>query len=78
MQTEIVIAVLSLAGTILGSLGGIMVSSRLTTYRIEQLEKKVDEHNKVLKRTYVLEEQMKVTNHRLSDLESFEHETERK
>ena len=78
MQTEVIVAVLSLVGTVLGSLGGIMVSSRLTTYRIEQLEKKVEKHNKVMERTFVLEEQMKVTKHRLSDLETFEHETERK
>lgn len=77
MQTEIIVAVLSLVGTVLGSLGGIMVSSRLTTYRIEQLEKKVEKHNKVMERTFVLEEQIKVANHRLSDLETFEHETEK-
>ena len=77
MQTEVIVAVLSLVGTVLGSLGGIMVSSRLTTYRIEQLEKKVEKHNKVMERTFVLEEQIKVANHRLSDLETFEHETEK-
>lgn len=77
MQTEIIVAVLSLAGTVLGSLGGIMVSSRLTTYRISELEKKVEKHNKVMERTFVLEEQIKVVNHRLSDLEAFEHETEK-
>ena len=69
MQTEIIVAVLSLVGTVLGSLGGIMVSSRLTTYRIEQLEKKVEKHNKVMERTFVLEEQIKVANHRIDDLE---------
>lgn len=77
MQTEVIVAVLSLVGTVLGSLGGIMVSSRLTTYRIEQLEKKVEKHNKVMERTFVLEEQIKVVNYRLSDLEAFEHETEK-
>lgn len=77
MQTEIIVAILSLIGTVLGSLGGVMVSSRLTTYRIEQLEKKVEKHNKVMERTFVLEEQIKVANHRLSDLETFEHETEK-
>ena len=77
MQTEIIVAILSLIGTVLGSLGGVMVSSRLTTYRIEQLEKKVEKHNKVMERTFVLEEQIKVANHRLSDLETFEHEAEK-
>lgn len=77
MQTEVIVAVLSLVGTVLGSLGGIMVSSRLTTYRISELEKKVEKHNKVMERTFVLEEQIKVVNYRLSDLEAFEHETEK-
>lgn len=56
-------------GVAIGTFGGIMASSRLTNYRIEQLEKKVDKHNSIVERTYVLEEQMKVANHRISDLE---------
>ena len=45
MSTEIVISLLSLFGTLGGSLGGILVSSKLTNYRIEQLEKKQQEEN---------------------------------
>ncbi len=69
MQTDIIIAALSLVGTLGGSLGGILVSSKLTNYRIEQLEKKVDKHNNFAARMPVLEEQMKVANHRIDDLE---------
>ena len=69
MQTDIIIAALSLVGTLGGSLGGILVSSKLTNYRIEQLEKKVDKHNNFAARIPVLEEQMKVANHRIDDLE---------
>ena len=58
MNTELILSCISLFGTLVGSLGGILVSSRLTSYRIEQLEKKVNEHNKVVERTYKLEGQM--------------------
>lgn len=68
----IIVGLLSLLGTCIGSWGGI----RLMTYRIEQLEKKVEKHNGVIDRVYRLEEkctvaqeQFKVVNHRLKDLE---------
>ena len=67
---------MSLLGTLAGTFGGIVVSSRLTTYRIEQLEKKVDKHNTVIERTYrleqeyaVMDEKIRVANHRIEDLE---------
>ncbi len=76
MATEIAVALIGLAGSAIGSVIGVMVSAKLTQYRIEQLEKKVDKHNSVIERTYkleercsVLEEDMKVSNHRLADLE---------
>lgn len=66
MQNEIVVGLLSLAGTFAGSFGGM----KLMTYRIEQLEKKVEHHNNFAERVPILEEQMKVANHRIGDLES--------
>ena len=69
MSEAVVIALITLGGSGIGSLCGIIISSKLTTYRIEQLEKKVDKHNTVIERTYILEEQMKVANHRIADLE---------
>ncbi len=71
-MNEIIIAVLSLLGTIIGSLSGVLAANRLTNYRIQELEKKVDKHNTVIERTYRLEEMMKVANHRLEDLERHE------
>ena len=69
---EILVAVLSFAGTALGSFGGM----RLMGYRIEQLEKKVDKHNNLIERVFeieqhsaVVDEQIKVANHRIDDLE---------
>lgn len=69
MNSEILVAGLSLAGTLLGSLGGILASSKLTAYRLSQLESKVDKHNRFGERIPVLEEKLKVVNHRLDDLE---------
>lgn len=69
MNSEIAVALLSLAGTLLGSLAGILASSKLTAYRLGQLEKKVDILGGVGERIPVLEEKLKVVNHRLDDLE---------
>lgn len=78
MQTEVIVAVIAFFGTIVGSAGGVIASSRLTTYRLQQLEKKVEKHNSVVERTYILEEQMRVANHRIKDLEEFEKEEEKR
>ena len=59
MNSEIVIALISLLGTLAGSLGGIVVSSKLTSHRLEQLEKKVDKHNNFATRMPLLEQDQK-------------------
>ena len=76
MSEAIVVALLSLAGTLGGTFGGILVSNKLTNYRIEQLEKRVQAHNNFDTRLHKLDtemeivhEQIKVANHRLNDLE---------
>lgn len=81
-MSEIIIAILSLAGTLLGSLCGILASNKLVVYRIEQLEKKVEKHNSVIERVYNLErnealdrEDLKVANHRIDDLELWQKNT---
>lgn len=82
MPAEVITAALSLVSTLVGTLGGIALSSNLTNYRIEQLEKKVEKHNNLITRTFkleqdfaVLDEKMKVANHRIDDLEDLEHES---
>lgn len=55
MTAEIIVAILALVGTVVGSFGGIMAANKLSVYRIEQLEKKVDKHNTVIERVTVLE-----------------------
>lgn len=78
MSEPIIVALIGLAGSLLGSLIGVIVSSKLTQYRIEQLEKKVDKHNHVVERMYnleervsIAEEKIRVENHRIEDLEGF-------
>ena len=68
--TNIICAVVALLGTAIGSYSGL----RLTSYRVEQLEKKVDKHNRFAERVPIMEEQIKVINHWLSELEH-EHQT---
>jgi len=72
MPTEIMVSLIGLAGSAIGTFAGILASTKLTTYRLAQLEKKVDKHNTVIERTFILEEQMKVANHRIGDLEENE------
>lgn len=55
MTDAIIIAVLSLLGTCIGSITGIMTANRLVNYRIESLEKKMDKHNGILERFVILE-----------------------
>ena len=73
MSETLMVAVISLFGTVLGSILGILASNKLTVYRIEKLEEKVDKHNRVIERTHILEEKMKVANHRIDDLEKRNH-----
>lgn len=68
-MNEIFLTIISFLGTLIGTFGGIITSAKLTNYRIEQLEKKVEKHNNFATRIPVIEEQLKTSNHRLSDLE---------
>lgn len=69
MTESIIVAILSMIGTLGGTLGGILTANKLTNYRIKELEKKVDKHNNFAGRIPVIEEQIKVANHRIDDLE---------
>lgn len=68
MNEGIFTALLALLGTTIGTLGGIVASAKLTSYRLEQLEKKVDKHNSFAERIPLLEEKIKVINQRLEEL----------
>lgn len=68
MEPTIIVALISFAGTVVGTLLGMLAGTKLTTYRIEQLEKKVQAHNEVIERTYVLEGQVTELQHDVRDL----------
>ena len=68
MVQTILSIVIPLAGTLLGSIAGIMTAARLTTYRIEQLEKKVDKHNDVIERVALLEQNEQTQWKRIDEL----------
>lgn len=77
MVTEVVTTIIGIVGSGIGSLIGIICNTKLTNDRIKQLEKKVDKHNQVVDRMYeaeksisVIQEDMKVANHRIEDLEN--------
>lgn len=76
MSGEVVVALITLLGSAIGTIGGIFATNKMTAYRIEQLEKKVDKHNQVVERMYeaeknisVISEEIKNVNHRIEELE---------
>lgn len=71
MTETILSSILSLVGTLVGTFGGILVAGKLTTYRIEQLEKKVEKHNSVVERTFKLEGEVKELQHEVADLKEY-------
>lgn len=77
MSDVVIVGVLSLIGTLGGSILGIMAANKLTMYRIEQLEKKVDKHNTVIERTTVLERDLKTAFNQIDDLRNDFKEAER-
>lgn len=68
MEPEIVVAICSLIGTLIGSLAGILTANKLTTYRIEQLEDKVKKHNNLIERMVAVEQSTKSAHHRIDEI----------
>lgn len=71
MGNEIIVALLGFAGTLLGSLFGVLAAQKLTQYRLSQLEEKVNKHNNLIERTYKLEGQMEEVQHDIKDLKAY-------
>jgi len=76
IDPTITVAIIGFAGSLAGTFAGTFSGIKLISYRIEQLEKRVEKHNNLIDRTYKLEEisaiqteQIKVANHRIEDLE---------
>lgn len=64
MESEIIVAALGLVGTLTGS----MLAGKLTQFRLKALEDKVDKHNRLIERTYVLEGQMSEVQHEIREM----------
>lgn len=67
----VLVALLGFAGTLLGSLLGVVAAQKLTQYRLSQLEEKVNKHNNLVERTFKLEGRMKEAEHDIQDLKKF-------
>ena len=70
-MSQIVVALLGFAGTLAGSLLGVLTTQKLTQYRLQQLEEKVSRHNNLIERTYRLEEKMDTCQHEINDLKAY-------
>ena len=62
---------LGLMGTLAGSFLGVMAASRLTNYRLQMLEDKVNKHNNLIERTFILEGQMSEGRHDIKELKAY-------
>lgn len=71
MNEAIIVALLGFAGTLLGSLFGVLAAQKLTQYRLAQLEEKVNKHNNLIERTFKLEGRMDNAEHDIADLKKF-------
>ena len=70
MDSTVIVAIISFVRTCLGTIGGILASSKLTNFRLSELEDKVKQHNSVIERTYKLEGRMTEVEHDIRDLKS--------
>ncbi|MBR5236177.1 MAG: hypothetical protein IKW06_02230 [Clostridia bacterium] len=68
IDSTIIVGLFSFAASVIGTFGGILVSSKLTNYRLEQLEDKVQQHNKLIERMYKVEDSAKSAHHRIDEL----------
>ncbi|MBR0445714.1 MAG: hypothetical protein IIX23_00295 [Oscillospiraceae bacterium] len=71
MSEAMIVALLGFAGTLLGSLFGVLAAQKLTQYRLSQLEDKVNKHNNLIERTFKLEGRLDEAEHDIRDLKKF-------
>ena len=71
MTETMIVALLGFAGTLVGSLFGVLAAQKLTQYRLSQLEDKVNKHNNLIERTFKLEGRMDEVEHDIKDLKAY-------
>lgn len=71
MSDVVIVSLITLVGTVGSALIGVISAHTLTKYQIQELTREVREHNNFAKRMPVVEEQIRVINHRIDDLEGF-------
>lgn len=71
MSETVIVALLALIGTLAGTFGGIVTANKVTTYRIERLEEKVNKHNNIIERTFKLEGRVTEAEHDIKDLKGY-------
>lgn len=73
MDTSVLVAIIALIGTVTGSISGIMIANRLSNYRIEQLEIKLDKYitnqDKLKEKVLILEQTVMVLTDKLEDMD---------
>ena len=72
MTSDIIVALITVIGTMTASLGGVLISNKKTLWRLEQLEKKVDLHNHLVERMAVAEQSIKSAHHRIDEIHEFQ------
>ena len=71
MSDTVIVGLLTLLGTLIGTFGGIITANKLTTYRLERLEEKVNKHNGMIERMYAAEGAITELQHDVKDLKAY-------
>ncbi len=71
MDSTLWVALFSLLGTLIGTLGGIVASSKLVNHRLTALEKQVEKHNSVVERQYIIEGEVRELQHEVKELKTY-------
>ena len=78
MDGTIMVSVISLCGTVIGSISGVLISNKLVNYRLNELEKKVDKHNHLIERMAIVERDIKTAYNQIDevreDVKEIQHE----
>jgi len=69
MDSTVIIALISFLGTVVGTAGGIIASSKLTAYRLGQLETKLDRQSQTVAKIPIIEEKIHNMDRRILILE---------